>query len=90
MQQTISIAVSGKVQGVFFRQSTKEKANELSLTGKVENLKNGDVHIIASGQKEQLDKLIAWCYKGPRRAAVSKVEVKELSLQLFEQFTIER
>ena len=89
MEQTISITISGKVQGVYFRQSTKEKANELSLTGKVENLKNSDVHIIASGRKEQLDKLIAWCYKGPRRAAVNKVEVKELPPQVFEQFTIE-
>jgi len=90
MQQTISITVSGKVQGVFYRQSTNEKANGLGITGTVENLKNGDVYIIASGQREKLDKLIAWCYKGPRRAAVSKVEVKELPLQLFEQFTIER
>jgi acylphosphatase len=90
MEQTISITVSGKVHGVYYRHSTKEKADELSLTGTVENLKNGNVFIIATGDKEQLDKLTAWCYKGPRRAAVSKVEVKELPLQLFEAFDIKR
>jgi len=65
MLQTIEINVSGRVQGVFYRQSTKEKAVELGIKGKVMNLDNGNVKIIATGTKEQLNKLIDWCKTGP-------------------------
>ena len=51
MQQTLSITITGKVQGVYFRQSAKEKALDLRLTGQVKNLRDGNVHIIASGLK---------------------------------------
>ncbi len=87
---TISITVSGKVQGVYYRQSAKERAIELSITGTVKNLRDGSVHIIATGTKEQLDELTNWCRKGPVRAVIDTIEVKELSLQLFERFSIER
>ncbi len=90
MLQTISITVSGKVQGVFYRQSTKEKATVLGITGTIENLGNGSVNIIATGTKEQLNNLTNWCKNGPRRAVVEKVDVKELPLQSFSQFSIER
>jgi len=90
MLQTISIIVSGKVQGVFFRQSTKDKANQLDIKGEVRNLSNGNVEIIATGTKEQLDKLIEWCKKGPPRADVTGVDVQEVSLQTFHHFKIVR
>ena len=87
---TISITVSGKVQGVYYRQSTRERAAELGITGTVKNLRDGSVHIIATGTKEQLDELKNWCSKGPSRAVVEHIEVKELPLQPFESFRIER
>ena len=90
MMQTISITVSGKVQGVYYRQSTKERAIELNITGIVKNLRDGSVHIIATGTKKQLDELKNWCSKGPSRAVVENIEVKELPLQSFERFSIER
>ncbi len=90
MQQTISILVTGKVQGVFYRQSTKEKAVALGLTGKVMNLHDGKVQIIATGSSESLDLLIAWCKQGPPKAIVKLVAVKTVPLQVFEKFTIER
>jgi acylphosphatase len=90
MQLTYSITVSGKVQGVFYRQSTKEKAITLSITGSVMNKKNGDVEIIATGSKEKLDELIDWCRQGPPKAVVKNVIVKELPLQSFERFVIQR
>jgi acylphosphatase len=90
MLQTISITISGKVQGVFYRQSTRERAIELGITGTVQNLRDGSVHIIATGTQEQLDELRNWCGKGPVRAVVEKIEVKELPLQSFERFWIER
>ena len=88
--QTISITVTGKVQGVFYRQSTREKAIELGLTGKVRNLKDGGVNIIVTGEKEKLDQLIEWCKKGPPRAEVAGMEVSNIELKTFVHFSIER
>lgn len=90
MLQTISITVSGKVQGVYFRQSTKEKAVLLGLTGFVKNLPDKTVHVTATGVKELLDELVAWCRQGPPHAQVMDVLVQELPLQLFEKFSIQR
>ncbi|TMI70171.1 MAG: acylphosphatase [Bacteroidetes bacterium] len=90
MQKTISIIVSGKVQGVYYRQSTKEKAGELNITGEVRNLPDDSVSIIATGTAEELDQLVEWCKTGPRRARVTSVVTKELTLRAFDKFTITR
>jgi acylphosphatase len=90
MLQTISITVSGKVQGVFYRQSTKEMANQLGITGQVKNLRDGNVHILATGTKQQLDALTEWCKKGPPRAIVTGVAIEEMPLQVFSHFMIIR
>jgi acylphosphatase len=90
MLQTISIIVSGKVQGVFFRQSTKEIAISIGLSGVVRNLSNGDVYIIATGTKEQLDKLADWCRQGPAKASVAGIAVQESPLLQFDGFSIQR
>jgi len=78
------------VQGVFFRQSTQEKANQLGIKGTVKNCDDDTVEIIATGSKEQLDKLVAWCREGPPKANVINVSTQELSLQQFYNFTIIR
>lgn len=88
--QTIRLIVSGQVQGVFFRASAKEKADELRLTGTVSNLAGGEVEIIATGEKEQLKALEDWCWTGPPRAKVDNVSRKEVSFQLFESFLVIR
>ena len=90
MLQTISITVSGMVQGVFYRQSTKEKALELGISGIVENLPDGNVHIVASGTDDQLDQLVQWCRQGPPRAKVSAVNVEPVTPQVFVGFVIQR
>ena len=90
MLQTISITITGKVQGVFFRQGTKEKASGLGITGKVMNLPDGNVKIVATGTREKLNLLTDWCKQGPPKAKVTGVDVKELSLQMFDHFIIER
>ena len=90
MQQTISIIVTGKVQGVFFRQSTKEKAIALGLTGKVMNQADGTVQIVATGSSESLDLLTGWCKQGPPKAIVKSVILEKIPLQVFEKFVIER
>lgn len=88
MQKTISILVSGKVQGVFFRKHTKEKAVGLGITGMVTNLPDGRVKIIATGTEHQLTELLDWCKAGPPRAIVSAVEIHELAIEHFHGFTI--
>jgi acylphosphatase len=90
MQQTILVVVKGKVQGVYYRQSAKEKARELGVTGTVKNLPDGSVEIIASGAAEQLDELCSWCRQGPRRAVVTDLIITPLSLHSFNDFTITR
>jgi acylphosphatase len=90
MPETISIHVTGKVQGVFFRQSAREKAIELGLTGEVKNLDDGTVFIIATGSRHQLETLAEWCKQGPARAKVSSVDVIDVPFQEFRDFTVVR
>lgn len=90
MVKTISIIVTGKVQGVFYRQSTKEMAVAIGINGQVNNQPDGSVHIIATGTKEQLDRLVDWCRVGPPKAQVKDVMVEEMPLQQFDAFTIIR
>lgn len=90
MLQTICIIVQGKVQGVFFRQSTRDTALKLQITGEVKNLDNGDVEIIATGTHLQLEQLTDWCRQGPPRARVTGINVKNLPLQEFPHFKITR
>lgn len=87
--QTVNIRVFGVVQGVFFRKTTKEKADELGVLGWVRNDRDGSVEIMASGEKNTLDQFIAWCKKGPPMAKVEEVEVDWLKDgQEFDGFSI--
>jgi acylphosphatase len=90
MEQTISITVSGLVQGVYYRQSTKEKALELGISGVVKNLPDGNVHILATGTADQLNELVHWCKQGPPHAKVSSVNVEPMEKQVFMSFVIQR
>lgn len=67
--------VTGRVQGVFFRDSTRRVAQSLGLTGHARNLDDGSVEVLACGAAESLDKLAEWLHEGPRMAAVERVEV---------------
>ncbi len=79
--------VYGKVHGVFFRASTQEKAEELGLTGFVQNEADGTVYLEAEGDAQALEMLKAWAHVGPRMAQVEKVEVEQLDgLEGFEKF----
>ncbi len=90
MQQTIQIIVSGKVQGVFFRQSTKDFALKLGINGYVKNMANGDVYIKATAAKELLDQLIGQCKTGPDKATVHSIKITEIPLEEFSTFKIDR
>lgn len=88
MLKTVTIRVSGKVQGVWYRQSTREKARELGITGVVRNRPDGTVWITATGTDNQLEDLITWCRSGPPKARVMQVETSPETLQEFESFEI--
>ena len=79
MSDTYAIVISGKVQGVFFRASARKVAQDLGLSGFVKNETNGQVYLEATGPKTALDKLVAWCRKGPRWSQVESVEVKKIT-----------
>jgi len=66
--------VSGRVQGVFFRESTRRKATSLALNGYARNLEDGRVEVVAAGSKESLDELEAWLWQGPPLSKVSGVD----------------
>ena len=65
--------VSGRVQGVFYRASTREQAQRLGLTGHARNLPDGRVEVIAHGAPEALDALERWLWQGPPAARVDGV-----------------
>jgi acylphosphatase len=86
----VSVLVRGRVQGVFYRASTVEKAQQLGITGFVRNEPEGSVYIEAEGEDEALQQFVAWCRIGPPRAAVIDVEIQELPPSGFTSFKIER
>lgn len=69
------VVIEGRVQGVFFRASTRDEARKLSINGWVRNLPNGDVEALFEGDKAAVSRMLAWCYKGSPYAAVHKVNV---------------
>lgn len=90
MLKTVSITVSGKVQGVFYRQSARELATALNIKGQIRNTLNDTVEIIATGTAEQIEQLIKWCWSGPPKARVTDIVTEELPLEMFDKFRVVR
>lgn len=90
MIRTYSVRVSGKVQGVFFRASAREKARALGINGFVRNERDGNVFIEAEGEEDQLGEFLSWCRQGPPRARVESCEIREIESRKFSDFEIDR
>lgn len=75
MKQRVRVIVKGHVQGVFFRAETQRIAEGFNITGWVRNLSDGRVEALFEGSKEDIDRAIAWCRKGPRLASVDSVDI---------------
>jgi len=90
MKKAVQLKITGTVQGVFFRQSTIEKARELDITGWVRNCEDGSVELEAEGDENLLRVFIQWCHRGPRNAVVSNVEISEMELKDRPGFEIKR
>lgn len=73
----IAVHIEGRVQGVFFRASAQEKANELGIKGWVKNNRDGSVSAVLEGTEKQVRAMIEWCKKGPDAARVDKVTIDE-------------
>jgi acylphosphatase len=71
------IVVRGRVQGVFFRDTTRRRAESLGVAGWARNRDDGAVEVVAEGEPEAVDRLVEFLREGPRRAEVSGVEVTE-------------
>lgn len=82
--------VSGKVQGVSFRQHTQDEAERLELDGWVRNLADGRVEVLFEGEEQAVHELAAWLEHGPERAEVSGLALEEQPLQGIAGFLIRR
>ena len=69
----VHLIIVGRVQGVFYRASTREAAHALGLKGWVRNLPDGSVEAVAEGPEEAVERFVAWCRKGPPGAFVTDV-----------------
>ena len=74
MEERLHVKIEGTVQGVFFREKTKEKAIELGLTGWIKNNPDGSVEAVFEGEEKNLRKMLAFCQEGPPDAVVDTVE----------------
>ncbi len=72
--------VTGHVQGVFFRASTRDKALDLGLEGEARNLPDGAVEVVVTGPPERVEELCRWLWQGPPNAQVEKVECQEVAV----------
>jgi len=80
--------VSGKVQGVYFRASSQQKAIDYGLSGYARNLSDGNVEVLISGEQQNVDKMLHWLKQGPPQAKVIDVQYKQVQWQEFNHFAI--
>ena len=89
--KTYQLRITGKVQGVWYRASAKDKALSLGLKGKVWNERDGAVGALVQGPDHQVNEFIEWCKEGPVLALVNEVIVNEMeSEEIFNSFEISK
>ena len=84
----IRIIVSGKVQGVFFRDNARKKATELRLKGYAKNLPDGTVEVVAEGSEHELNELLEFIRQSPGASKVRNIEVSRKVRQNFDGFEV--
>ena len=81
--------IIGRVQGVFFRDSTQRKATGLGLTGSAINLADGSVRVIAQGNEAEINELLNWLQVGPEMSVVERVDEVDIGDDLeFNDFSV--
>jgi len=86
--KALQLVVSGRVQGVFYRESTKAVADQLGVKGVIKNLKDGTVYIEAEAEEWILEDFVEWCKYGPDDARVDDTFIKETELKNYRNFEI--
>ncbi|WP_156428994.1 acylphosphatase [Pseudomonas oryzihabitans] len=82
--------ISGRVQGVYYRESTRQEAQRLGVTGWVRNLADGRVECHLEGSVEALAQLERWLWQGPAAARVTEVVLEEVACEGFTDFQVRR
>lgn len=80
--------ISGKVQGVWFRASTKKEAARLNISGWARNLKDGNVEVIAFGNDDALSELGVWLEHGPELADVINIKQEDIAWKSYTGFDV--
>ena len=88
MKKAFQATVKGKVQGVWFRKYTRDKALELGIQGIVKNQPDGTVYVEAEGEPEKLELFKAWLHEGSPMSQVDEVEIREIPVKNYETFEI--
>ncbi|MCA9391772.1 acylphosphatase [candidate division WWE3 bacterium] len=88
MTKHVNIILEGMVQGVFFRESTLDKARELSIAGFILNQPDGSVFIEAEGDESSVATFVDWCKQGPPQANVQKCTTTDAEIKGFSEFEI--
>ena len=73
-ERRLHVYIEGRVQGVWFRDSTRTEARRLNLSGWVRNLPDGRVEAVFEGPEEKLNRILRWCRKGSPHSRVERVE----------------
>jgi len=76
MNIRVHVIITGKVQGVCFRITTKQEADKYGVTGWVRNRIDGSVEAVFEGEKERVNSVLEWCWDGPSMARVNKVATR--------------
>lgn len=77
-EKNVHAVVSGRVQGVFFRDYTRTEAERLGVSGWVRNKSDGSVEVLISGEEHKVDQMVEWLHQGPPMAKVSSVELESV------------
>jgi acylphosphatase len=87
---TKRLVIHGRVQGVYFRDSMRQLAQQLGVTGWVRNRRDGTVEAMAQGAPIVVDKMIEWAREGPEFAQVTDVQIEDAENSPFDNFAIFR
>jgi len=76
MKTNVHVIITGRVQGVWFRANTRQKAEQLGVTGWIRNTRDGCVEAIFEGEENDVKEMVEWCHRGPPLAKIDNVEIR--------------
>jgi acylphosphatase len=83
---TRRLVMTGRVQGVFYRESMRIEAGRQGVVGWVRNSRDGSVEAIVQGPAAAVDRMVDWAHRGPQHARVASVEVSDAAAEEFDRF----